>query len=358
MRTRISYAVIALGIIALVVWWRVNEKKPLYRGELKIYNWSHYMPEAVLRDFTKETGIAVKNATYSSNEEMRSKIASGAAYDLVFPTSYMVGRMAREKLLRGIDIGRLDNMNNLDPDLVKRASDAYAPSEAPAGPDVATYAVPYMWGTVGIGYDTTKVASPPNALSAFSDARFRQRVSFIDDARFVVGAFLVEQGYSANSTNEAELSIVEKTLGVIRPNIRNINSEIYMEDLEGGNAWLGFGFNGDVHQVALKNKKIAFSRPQRCLAWIDGMAIPKSAQNYNEALTFINYVLRPAVAARITNEIQYASTNKAALASIDEAIRKDTSIYVPDVQDCQYLKDIGEKAEIYEKLWQRVKQRP
>jgi len=303
---------------------------------LNVYNWSDYIDPAVIEGFQKETGIAVRYDVFDSNEVLETKLLTGnSGYDVVVPSAYFLERQVKAGVFRKLDRSQLPNLSNLDPALQARAA------QHDPGND---HSVVYMWGTTGIGYDAAKVAAimpdaptdswrlifDPAILSKFKDCG----VSLLDDPTDMVSTALLWLGKDPNSQSEADLALAEQALLAIRPYIRSIHSSQYIEDLANGEICIAVGYSGDILQAqdraeeAGKETDIRYTIPKEgALMWFDTLAIPADAPHPGNAHAFINYLLRPEVAAANSNFVYYANANAAATALVEEELRNDPGIY-------------------------------
>jgi putrescine transport system substrate-binding protein len=309
---------------------------------LNVYNWSDYIDPAVIEQFEAETGIEVRYDVFDSNEVLETKLLTGnSGYDVVVPSAYFLERQIQAGVFRKLDKSKLTNLANLDPDLVQRAA-AHDPGNE--------HGVVYMWGTTGIGYDAAKVAAilpdaPVDSWSLVFDpaviSRFKDcGVSVLDDPTDMVATMLLWLGRNPNSQEEADLKLAEAKLLAIRPYIRSIHSSQYIEDLANGEVCIAVGYSGDVLQSrdraaeAGKPVDIRFSIPKEgALMWFDTLAIPADAAHPDNAHAFINYMMKPEVAAKNSDFVNYANANAAATALVDEELRNDPGIYpTPEVK--------------------------
>ena len=310
---------------------------------LNVYNWSDYIDPAVIEGFQKETGIAVRYDVFDSNEVLETKLLAGnSGYDVVVPSAYFLERQIQAGVFRKLDRSLLPNMGNLDEGL--RASvAAYDPRNE--------HGVIYMWGTTGIGFDADKIRSimpdaPTDSWSLVLDpaivSKFKDcGVSFLDDPTDMVGTVLLWLGKQPNSESEQDLQLAEEALLKIRPYIRSIHSSQYIEDLANGEVCIAVGYSGDVLQArdraaeSAKAIDIRYVIPREgALMWFDTLAIPADAAHPFNAHSFINYLLRPEVAAANSNFVNYATANVAALPLVNEELRNDAGIYpTPEVKD-------------------------
>ena len=305
---------------------------------LNIYNWSDYIAPDTVPNFEKETGIKVNYDVYDSNDTLEAKLLAGhSGYDLVVPSaSPYLARQVMSGVYRGIDKTALKNYGNLDPQILAAAAKADPGNR---------YGVPYMWGTTGFGYNRAMVkaalgdhASTDSSALIFDPANAKRLaacgISLLDSAQELFPAALAYLGRNPLSRDPADLERAVKVIEAIRPYIRKFNSSEYINDLANGDLCVAWGYSGDIVQArnrarAAKNGvDIAYTIPkQGAMIWIDMMAIPADAPHPDNALKFIDYILRPEVVAKISNAVDYANPNKAATALVAASIRNDPNIY-------------------------------
>jgi spermidine/putrescine-binding protein len=326
-----------------------EKAEPPEERKLNIYIWTNYLPQDVVADFEKRTGIDVRVDTYDSNETLLAKLQSGVAdYDIVVPSDYMLKVMIPQKLLREIDRARLPGFANLDPRLLDQQLD---PGNR--------HSIPYLWGTTGIGYDTTKVAAPVDSWAALFDERHAGRILMLDDVREAFGAALKLMGRSINETDPAVLRQVAERLKAQKRLVKTYNSSDFANLLAAGDVDISHGWNGELAEVVAKDpRRFAYVVPKEgSTLWIDNLAIPAKAFHVDEAYAFLDFVLDPEVAARIVDGVHYAGANRAAWDRISPRIRNDPSIYPPEVvlDRCELIKDLGKTTELIDELWTEVK---
>ncbi len=310
---------------------------------LNVYNWSDYIDPAVIEAFQKETGIAVRYDVFDSNEVLETKLLTGkSGYDVVVPSAYFLERQVQAGVFRKLDKTRLAGLANLDPGLQASVARHDPGNE---------HGVIYMWGTTGIGYDADRIAAimpdaPTDSWSLVLDPAVVSKfqgcgVSFLDDPTDMVGTVLLWLGKDPNSQSEDDLKLAEEALLKIRPYIRTIHSSQYIEDLANGEVCIAVGYSGDVLLArdraaeAGKELDIRYVIPREgALMWFDTLAIPADAAHPNNAHAFIDYLLRPDVAAANSNYVNYATANTEALALVNDELRNDTGIYpTPEVKE-------------------------
>jgi len=337
--------------------------------ELHVYNWSDYIAEDTVQRFEDETGIKVVYDVYDSNEVLEAKLLAGnSGYDLAFPTARpFLDRQIKAKLDAKLDKTALPLLGNIDADILHSLADIDPDNQ---------YAVPYMWGTTGIGINLTKVKAilgddmPLDTWSLIFDPAIAEKlsvcgISLMDDPNEV---FKAAQAYNKSDTNDYSTEGLNKAAEVVnaaRPFIRYFHSSQYINDLANGDICVAHGYSGDVLQArdraaeANNGVDIAYLVPQEgAVVWTDVMVVPADAPNPKAAHQFINFLLRPDVIAPITNFVAYANANKAATELVDEEIRNDPGIY-PSGNKLKSLIAIktpsDREARAMTRLWTRVK---
>lgn len=307
---------------------------------LNVYNWNDYIDEQTLRRFESETGVRVRYDVYDSNEVLDAKLRAGrSGYDLVVPSaSPFLAQQIPAGLYRKIDRSKLKNYGNLDPEIMGQLT-RYDPGNQ--------YAIPWMWGTTGIGYNVDRVLrlmpdAPVYSLKILLDpavvARFKScGVVVLDSATDVIPGALTYLGLDPDSKSVDDLARAVDALMKIRPSVRKWQSSEYINDLANGDACLTFGYSGDIKQAARRaaeagrGVKIEYAIPaEGALLWTDTWAIPADARNVEAAHRFLDFVMRPDIAALNTNFIGYANAVPASLAQVDPEIKGDPTVYPPE----------------------------
>lgn len=331
--------------------------------QLNIYNWSDYIGETTLDDFTAATGIEVTYDVYDSNEVLEAKLLAGnSGYDLVVPTAQpQLARQIQADIYLELDRSKIPNWENLDEGLMERVQLADPGNK---------HAIIYQWGTDGIGYNRAMIEErmpdapvnswdmifDPEVVSKFADCG----VSILDAPTDILPIALHYLGYDPNSEDLEELAAAEELLLSIRPYIRKFHSSQYIEDLANGDICLAVGWSGDIYQASFRaedagnGNEIVYSIPvEGTIVWFDMMAIPADAQNVDEAYAFMNFILEPEVMAGITNYVAYGNPVPASLPMVDEYIRNDPGIFPPpEVQE--RLFSVGTPSARYERARTRT----
>lgn len=295
-------------------------------GDLNFYNWTEYIDPELVTQFETEYGVDVVEDFYDSNEAMLAKLQSGAVYDLIVPSDYMVAIMIEEGILAEVQKDALPNIGNLDPFF---ADPAYDPG--------GVYSVAYQWGTTGLGVDMDVVGEDFESSWALvfdpeQVSQYPGGVSLLNDPRETIGAALKYLGYSLNSTSEAELEEAANVIAGVKDYIAAFDSDNFDETLVTGEVAVSHGYSGGFF-AAIEDSEEGWDRYTYVIpeeggtVWIDNMAVPASAEHPCTAHTFMNFLLDAENGATLTNWVYYASPNAAAEEFILPEILEDPTIY-------------------------------
>ena len=345
---------------------------PAAERVVNFYNWSDYIAPSVLEDFTKQTGIKVRYDTFDSNDTLEAKLLAGnSGYDVVVPTAYFLARQIEAGIFLKLDKAKLPNLVNAWPEITDRLA-RYDPGNR--------YAVNYMWGTTGIGYNVKAArqilgANVPSGelLDSWNDVFDPARIAkfadcgihMLDSSDDIMSAALHDLKLDPNSSDPADLQKAADLLTKIRPYVRKFHSSEYLNGLATGEICLAVGFSGDIKQAqkraaeAKSSVEVGYSIPKEgAQLWFDVFAIPRDAPDPDEAHALINYLLKPEVAATNTNFISYANGNLASQKFIDKSILDDPTIY-PDAAVMAKLYTISAHDQrtqrLINRLWTRIK---
>jgi putrescine transport system substrate-binding protein len=335
---------------------------------VNVYNWSDYVAPKAIEDFTRETAIKVRYDTFDSNDTLETKLLAGnSGYDVVVPTGYFLERQIKAGVFQPLDKTKLPNLANMWPVIVERLA-RYDPGNR--------YAVNYMWGTTGIGFNTEQARRAIGSTGAIDSwdmvfkpenlGRFKDcGVQMLDSSDDMLPAALHYLGLDPNSINEADLQKAAGVLTAVRPFVRKFHSSEYINALATGEICLAVGFSGDIKQAqkraaeAKNGVAVSYVIPREgTQLWFDNLAIPRDARNAAEAHAFINYLQKPEVAAMNTNFVSYANGNLASQRFIDRAIFEDKTIYPDDamMRRLYVLNARDPKTErLMNRLWIRIK---
>ncbi len=322
----------------------------LASGVVNVYNWEDYIDDEVIAQFEEETGIKVNYMRFTLNEDMMVQVrTSPTAFDVVFPSDYAIERMIAEDLVQPIDFSKVPNAENTL-DWMKNPD--YDPEHQ--------FSVPYMWGTVGILYDTTKVNETIDSWGALFDEKYKGEVFMMDSPRDSLGVTLKYLGFSVNSKNPVELKaatdllIEQKQKGIVKA----YQVDETKEKMVKGEATLALVWSGDAQYAINLNPNLAYVVPKEgSNVWVDGMVVPKSAPNYENALLFIDFLSRPDIAAKNTEYIEYSSPNKGAIELLGEDYINNTNLNPTQetLDTCEFFHDNNDVKQLYDTFWGMVK---
>jgi len=305
---------------------------------VNVYNWGDYIAPGVLEEFEAATGIHVNYDIFDSQEMLETKLLAGrSGYDVVVVSGHFLERLVPAGAFRKLDLRQLPSRGNLDAELMAKFAQ-YDPGNA--------HAVGYTWGTVGIGYDASKLrelapGAPSDSWSLVYDPAIVQRldpcgVSVVDSPSDVIGTVLAWTGHDANRPTPEQLQLAERTLLGIRPHLRKIDTGNQINDLAGGTICLMVTWSTNVQVARNRAREAGVAADFRyvvpkegSVAWFDSLAIPADAPHPEAAHAFIEFMLRPDIAARNASYIGSASMNAAATPLVDASLRDDPGVYPP-----------------------------
>ena len=318
---------------------------------VNVYNWEDYIAPEVLTLFTEETGIKVNYMCFTTNEDMIVQVeANPGAFDVCFPSDYIIERMIAKDLLAEINY---DNVPNFEQIIDKLRNPDYDPENK--------YSVPYMWGTVGILYNKDMIPEPNQSWSILWDTQYQKNVFMLDSYRDSMGITLKYLGYSMNSREVPELMaakdklIEQKQSGVVKA----YQVDETKDKMVAGEAALALMWSGDAAYAMSFNDDLAYVVPEEgSNVWVDGMCIPKGAKNYENALKFIDFLCRPEIALMNFEEICYCTPNSGAIELIDDPeVLADETLFPSDetIARCEFFHDISQDIQTYNRIWLAVK---
>ena len=321
-----------------------GSKKP----ELHIYTWSDYMKPELVKTFEKTHHCKVTIDTFDSNEAMYAKLRAGASgYDLLFPSSYMVKLLFDLDMLLPLDHSKLPNLGNIDPRYLALSFDKEM-----------HHSIPYTLTLTSIGYLGSRVENFKPSWTMFERTDLKGRMTLLNDVRETIGAALKSLGYSANTTDDAQLEEAKNVVLRWKKNIAKFENEQYKNGLASGEFLLTHGYSGDLMLVQEENEDIQIAIPEEgSLLSFDDMCILKTAPNPDLAHEFINFVLEPQNAADLTEFIWYLCPNAPSYELLSEDVRSDPILFPPDevIGKLEMIKDLGEDIAKYTKVWDAIK---
>jgi len=358
-----------VAIISSLTACEPSEPIPATEGRvLNLYSWAEYFPDSIIRKFEAETGIKINYSVFDSNDVAETTLSAGqSGFDLVtVNASPHLGRQVPKGLWRPLDLSRLHNLGNVDAKLLQMLARVDPGNR---------YAIPYMWGTTGLIYNTDTIHSllpdaPVTSLGMVFlpslAARFKGcGISILDswvDMLPIISGYLGQPDLSAEP--EA-LGAVATTFALVRPSIRRVTSSGYYDQLARGELCLAIGYSADA-MVARRRAaelgngvRIEFSEPQELVqVYIDAYAIPEGARNVDAALKFIDFTLRPDIGAEIARATGFAVANSAAVARLEPELRNNHIVYPPPEVRERFTLGRGytmEETRMFSRTWLRMK---
>ncbi|SDS42787.1 putrescine transport system substrate-binding protein [Pseudomonas asplenii] len=336
---------------------------------LRVYNWFDYITPKALDDFKAQNSqVKLVYDIFDTNEALEAKLLTGnSGYDVVVPSNVFLAKQIEAGVFQPLDRSKLPNWNHLDPKLMKLL-EANDPGNK--------FAVPYMYGTILIGFNPAKVKATlgDNAPVDSWDLIFKEEnisklkqcgVALLDSPSEILPLALQHLGLDPNSKNPKDYEKAEALMLKIRPYITYFHSSKYMADIANGDICVAVGYSGSFSQAAnrakdAKNGVVVDMRlpKEGAPIWFDMLAIPKGAKDPEDAYTFINYLLQPQVIAPISDFVGYPNPNKDAIELVDPAIRNNINLYPTEaaMKTLYTLQPMDQKAErIRTRVWTRIK---
>lgn len=317
---------------------------------LSVYNWSTYVAEDTISNFEALCGVTVQYSIYGSNEEMMAILRQGnPGYDIVVPTDYAIALMASEGLLEPLNHENIPNLVNISPELL----------DSPFDPG-NQYSVPYQWGTIGLGYNRTKLGGD---ISTWAEVfAYDGPVAWLEDPRGMFGVALAMLGYDPNTSDPAEITAARDFLIENGSNVVAIAQDDGQALLAAGEVDIVVEYSGDIFTIMAECECEDFNYvipSEAAVIWVDNLAIPAGAPNHALAEVFIDYILHPQVGADISNYTAYATPNQAALdlGLIDEELLANPGIY-PDEETRSrlfFIEDNPDGDQLINDAWNEIK---
>ena len=342
-----------LALAMMMTMVSVAAAEDVGNGVLNVYNWGEYIDKQVITNFEREYGVRVNYSLFSSNEEMYTKLMSGASYDVLVPSDYMIERLLKENMLQPIDKNVVDNLDNLAEGVRNLSFD----------PD-NTYMVPYLWQSVGMVYDTRKI--DPEKIeeagwSIYLDSEYEGHVYMYDSERDAFMIAFKALGYSANTENAEEIQAAYEWLRqmdkAVHPSY--VTDEV-IDSMANGEKWLALVYSGDAAYILSENENMGYCCPKEgSNIAVDAMVIPANASNPALANLFIRYILEYENSLMISEEVGYASTNEEVLAELSGpgGTYEGNDAYLPrsDNENDEFYHDNETLKKQLSELWIKVK---
>ena len=318
---------------------------------INFYNWDTYIGEDTLANFEDATGITPRMDLFADNDELFAKLKDGnPGYDVIVPTNDYVERMIVADMLERLDHDKIPNFANIA-----------APFQDGEFDPGRAYSMPYMWGTIALGYRISEVeggAAPASWGALYDSDQYAGRISLLGDAQNVIGHALKYLGYSLNSSDPAEIKQAEELIIAQKPNIKVFADDNGQDLLAAGEVDLAQEWNGDILQVMEEDDDVSLTVPQEGgLLWQDCLCIPKGAPHPQNAHAFINFLLDAEEGKDIAEYIYYATPNAAAKELTDPEYSQNPAIFPSDevIAKCEAAIFLGQEVtRLYDEAWTRI----
>lgn len=326
-----------------------DPNKPLAGTTINVYNWGDYIAENTLELFTKDTGIKVVYEPFDSNEAMYAKYKSGAVdYDVLIPSDYMIEKLIAENELLPLNFDNIPNAKYIDSNFKNLDFD---PNNA--------YSVPYMWGTLGILYNTKMVDDEITSWDILWDSKYKGQIIMMDSVRDSFAVALKRLGYSLNSKNKDEVGEAQATLVEQGPLVQAYVMDQVKDKMIGEEAALAVIYSGEAIFTADYNEDLDYVTPEEGTnLFFDAMVIPKTSKNKEAAEAFINFMNSPQIAFNNTDYIGYSTPHTEAKAMLDEDVRNNPAAYPSQeiLDRCEVFVDLGkDMTSYYNEKWNQLK---
>jgi spermidine/putrescine transport system substrate-binding protein len=341
----------AVGIVAALALAGCSGTSGGESQQLNVYAWPDEIPQSVFDAFTKETGIAVNVDNFDSNETMVAKLASGnSGYDIVDASQYAVQQLIGQELIEPLDKDKIQGIDNIAP---KFSDPVYDPGLG--------YSIPWAWGTTGLIYNSECTGGQKiTSWKSLFDPQWSGKVYMLDNMLAAYIAGLQVNGYSASSTSESEIGTATDSMIKQKSMLAGYNATNYADLVSSSDACISEAWgNTSTAKVLQQNPNVHYVIPEEGgSVWVDGVTLAKNAPNQDAAYKFLNFILRPEIAALVTNDAYLASANQAAKDYVtDKSLLSNDAIYPSDAQiaKADFILDPGAAMKYYQDGWTRVK---
>ena len=316
---------------------------------LNLMTWEGYIDDSVIAQFKAETGIDIHYAPMQTNEDLLNRLSEngGSEFDLILLSDYAIDILRKENLLQALDKSKLPNFANLDEHYLNQYYDANS-----------EYVVPYFAGSPLIIYDPAKVNMDITGYADLWDESLVDSLAMIDDPRIVIGITLKTMGKSMNETDPAVLEQAKEKLMPLFQNVRVFDYNALQTSLVSGDTSAAFLFSTQVFLALMERPDLKAVYPKEGLGFgIDGLAIPVQAEHVDNAHLFLDFLMKPEIAAHNIMWQGSMVVNKAAAPHLSEEFLANTAVHVPGelLENAEFIEDIGETATLYEEIYTAFK---
>lgn len=316
--------------------------------KLRIYNWGDYIDKDLLDEFSEKYGIKVIYNEYATNEEMYVKLKNSRGQcDIVIPSDYMITKLVNEGLLEKLDFNNIPNYSEIDDNFKNLDFD---PKNE--------YSVPYMWGTLGIIYNSNLIKDPITSWNDLWNPKYKDEILMLDSQRDSIGIALNLLGYSMNSKNKKELEEAKKLLVKQKELVHAYVGDEIKDQMVEEEGSIGVVWSGDAITMMETNPNLKYVVPKEgSNLWFDNLVIPKGTEHKKEAEMFINFIIGKEAAKKNCEYIGYSTPNKYAKEMLDDEVKNNTTAYPPKevIEKGEVFIDLGDFIQEYDKIWTDIK---
>jgi spermidine/putrescine transport system substrate-binding protein len=318
---------------------------------VNLFTWANYVPDSVIKDFEKQTGIKVNYSNFSTNEEMLAKIQAtkGSQYDVIICADYMVQLMSKQKniLMQPINKANIPNYKNIETAYLSQYYD-----------EDNKYSIPYSLGSEMIVYNPDKIKKDIKGINDLWDPSLKDSEVLLEDPRSVIGMALTKLGYSINETDTKKLEQAKDELEKLRPNVKVFDADTPHNSLINGDTSIGVMWGSQASAALKGNPKLKIVYPEEGMQFEeDNFIVPVKAPHEKNAEKFINFLLDGKESAEITKNIEYINVNTAAKKYMSQDLLNNKAVYVPQEEfgKAKHLEDVGIATKDYDSIWSQFK---
>ena len=319
-------------------------------GELNILNWGEYIDPELITIFEEETGVKINYVEMTSNEDMLQKLWNAEnVYDLCFPSDYIIEQLIASDMLQPLDLSKIPNAKNIATRMLE-ITDTFDPGNR--------FSLPYMWGTVGILYNTKMVDEPVDSWDILWNEKYSGRIWQYDSVRDAIAVSLLRLGYDINTRNADEVAAAKDELIKQAPLLKGLGTDNIRSSMINGKAALAVIYSGDAFACMDENEDLAYAVPKEgSNVWFDNVVIPKTAKNVEAAHAFINFLNDANLAARNTEFIFYSTPNQAAMDRLDAYYTENETFNPSDetLARCTIFHSLGDFVNVFNAAWEEYK---
>ncbi|MEA5515798.1 spermidine/putrescine ABC transporter substrate-binding protein [Nodularia sp. UHCC 0506] len=318
--------------------------------QLHLYTWTQYVDQELLQTFTTQTGIKTLADVYDSNEVMLAKLLAGGGgvYSLIYPSDYMVQKMEEQGLLIELNHERLQGIEQL-----------FSQFQNPSYDPKNRHSIPFSWGTTGLIYNSAILKDAPEDWDYLwqNQGILNKRMTLLNDVREVMGAVLRMLGYSYNSKDESQIKQAYEKLLELKPAIASFDTDAWQNQMLAGDLILAMCYSVDAIKVNRENPQLKYIIPRSGSSlWTDTIVIPKTAPNIDGAYDWLNFMLKPEVAAMISQRMNLATPNRIGFEKLPNQIKNNQNLFPPNslLERCERITPLGDLEDVYERYWTQL----